>query len=128
MLDSTKDDGPSIILKLQKSAQPVNKELLEIALTNLIGNAIKFTPKDKSITITLTENMIKVQDEGIGMDTKELECIWDRFYKASESRQYGTGHGLGLAITKEIIENVHKWRITATSKKGEGSEFIIRFS
>jgi two-component system sensor histidine kinase VicK len=101
-------------------------------LTNLVANAIKFSPNDNlsSIEIRLTarylsgaEAIIEIQDEGRGIPDDKLQLIFDRFKQvdASDSRAMG-GTGLGLAICRSIVVQ-HGGQIWATSKLGEGSIF-----
>jgi len=103
---------------------------LEKVFYNLISNAFKFTAAGGEIKVelkivNLSEVEIRVKDRGEGIDEKELPHIFDRFYQVdgSTTRQH-EGTGIGLALTKELVE-LHKGKIEVISKKGEGSEFII---
>jgi two-component system phosphate regulon sensor histidine kinase PhoR len=97
------------------------------ALTNLVHNAIKFTPEGGKVTIRAyapagdepAMARIEVRDSGVGVPAGELERIFERFYKADRARS-GGGTGLGLAIAKHIVQG-HGGRIWATSKEGKGS-------
>jgi len=96
---------------------------------NVIGNAIKYTPEHGIITVNISpqENgvCIKVIDTGIGIPEKDLERIFERFYRVDKarSRQLG-GTGLGLSIAKEIAES-HGGTIQAKSKLHEGTEITV---
>jgi len=102
-------------------------------LTNLVGNAIKFTEKGHVLMDVSIENSrddidmvtIKVADTGIGIAPQKLNDIFDKFTQADNSttRIYG-GTGLGLAISKHLVEMMHG-RITVDSQIGEGSTFTI---
>jgi PAS domain S-box-containing protein len=100
---------------------------IEQVLVNLLGNAIKFTPEDGTIRVTVTQQdghaRVSVQDSGIGVSPDELPRLFDRFYQADASltRTQG-GTGLGLSIAKALIE-AHSGRIGAESTPGTGSNF-----
>jgi two-component system phosphate regulon sensor histidine kinase PhoR len=104
-------------------------DLLGKAISNLIGNAIKYTSENGQITIEVKQreaNMeIEITDNGIGMAEEDLPRIFERFYRAdkSRSREMG-GTGLGLAIVKHIVQ-LHHGEISVQSKLGSGSKFII---
>jgi two-component system phosphate regulon sensor histidine kinase PhoR len=94
-------------------------------VTNLVHNAIKFTPKKGKVTVTAeagdSEVIVSVADTGIGIAATDLPRIFERFYKADHARS-GGGTGLGLAIARHIVE-AHGGRIWATSIEGKGSTF-----
>ncbi len=102
---------------------------LEQVLLNLLDNAIKYTPDGGDIAIrTRQENkrvIIEVSDTGIGIPSKDLKRIFERFYRVDEgrSREQG-GTGLGLAIVKHIVQ-LHGGEITVTSEAGKGSTFAV---
>ncbi len=103
--------------------------LLELAIFNLLKNAVKYSEAPAKITITVDAGedsvQIKVQDRGMGIAESELTKIFDRFYTVdkSHSRKMG-GAGLGLAIVKTVIEQ-HQGKIWATSQLGLGTTFHI---
>jgi len=94
-------------------------------VSNLVHNAIKFTPAGGSITVRASAmgDMVEVTvaDTGVGIPVEDLDRIFERFYKVDRARR-GGGTGLGLAIAKHIVQN-HGGRIWATSKEGAGSVF-----
>ncbi len=114
---------------LQDAHVYADKNWIKQAIRIFIENAIKFTPEKGKISVYgyLDEEYyaIKIKDTGIGIDKKDLPKIFDRLYRAEESRnrQIG-GHGLGLSIAKIIIVG-HKGKIKVKSTKGEGAEFTI---
>jgi signal transduction histidine kinase len=106
-----------------------DKTKIQQVFYNLIDNAIKFTPPEKRIYITINEKdeklLVTIKDEGIGMNEDTQKKIWTRFYKDDTSRgKDKAGTGLGLAITKEIIK-AHNESIEVFSKEGEGSKFVF---
>lgn len=99
-------------------------------LINLVTNAIQFSQDSEIIlvgTMTETQTILKVIDEGIGIDTKQIESIWERFYKVDVSRkntQFGES-GIGLAVVHSLVE-AHEGIIEVESELGHGSTFIIK--
>ncbi|SEB60403.1 HAMP domain-containing sensor histidine kinase [Paenibacillus sp. GP183] len=101
---------------------------------NLVYNAMQFTPAGGEITLAVEANEeevhLYVRDTGVGMPAEELARIWDRFYKADESRTLrtdgGSGTGLGLTIVKHLISGMNG-TIEVQSRVGEGTEFRIVF-
>ena len=98
-------------------------------LSNLIGNAIKFTPPGGKVEVTLEQTSegaeVRVVDTGVGIDPEELPMVFDRFYrgaKAHESR--AAGSGLGLSIVRQIVE-MHSGRVAITSTPGVGTQVSV---
>lgn len=111
-----------------------DKDILEKVLNNLLSNAFKFTPNNGTVGLKIFKGKndfgetvnLKVFDTGIGIDEKDLDKIFDRFYQATDSHKKNySGFGIGLSLIKEFID-LHKWEIEVKSKKGEGSEFTIK--
>jgi two-component system sensor histidine kinase ArlS len=106
-----------------------DQSLIKQALRILIDNAIKYTPAGKKITISLTQEgtyaRLFVQDEGIGIPDEAVPRIFDRFYRADESRARATGGtGLGLSIAKWIAER-HGGHMEVLSREDIGSRISI---
>ncbi|MCK6204585.1 HAMP domain-containing protein [Bacillus infantis] len=100
---------------------------IEQVLTNLIDNAIRHTPEDGSVKITVKSEekglMVEVSDSGSGIPEEDLPFVFERFYKADKARTRGrSGTGLGLAIAKNIID-AHKGQISVQSKLQQGTTF-----
>ena len=96
---------------------------------NLLTNAIKYTPENGTVTIALTRDensvAITITDTGIGIDSKHLEAIFDRFYRVNKTgNRNDGGSGLGLAIVKWIV-NAHAGSVSASSILGQGSKFTV---
>lgn len=104
-----------------------NEELLMQVWLNVIGNAIKFTPKNSEISIALkaspAELTITITDTGIGMSQEDQKHIFDKFYQADRSG-YTDGNGLGLSLVKRIIDLCHG-KISVESELGLGTSFVI---
>ena len=102
---------------------------MEKIICNLISNAFKFTSENGeiklSVNIISSSVEIRIKDTGVGIPSDSLPHIFNRFYQVdgSSTREH-EGSGIGLALTKELVE-LHKGQITANSKEGEGTEFII---
>ncbi|MGF2734289.1 phosphate regulon sensor histidine kinase PhoR [Marinobacter sp. DUT-1] len=104
---------------------------LRSAFSNLVFNAVKYTPAKGHITVSWTTNRegahLSVKDTGIGIDPVHIPRLTERFYRADPSRHKDTGGtGLGLAIVKHVLLN-HDGNLEIRSRIGEGSEFICHF-
>lgn len=106
-----------------------NQQLLQRLFTGLLDNAIKYTKKGGKVAITLAQNDINISvtitDSGIGIPVEKQEKIFDRFYRAQNSRTE-KGYGLGLAIAKEIVE-LHQGKIHLSSHTGKGTSVVVTF-
>ncbi len=112
------------------SVPPVlaDESRVQQVVSNLLHNAIKFTPAGGKVTITATTSreypdmlLLQVADTGIGIPARDLPRIFERFYKTDRARSQG-GTGLGLAIAKHLVQ-AHGGHIWARSKEGQGSQF-----
>jgi len=105
-----------------------NAPMLKRVFTNLIDNALKFSPKDSNITVSIQRKRQKVeiiiQDEGIGIAPEYQGKIFDRFYQVDVSRTQTKGYGLGLSIVKTIVD-LHKGSVELNSIPGKGSIFTV---
>ncbi|WP_211201328.1 ATP-binding protein [Bacillus sp. NTK074B] len=107
-----------------------DKDKLSQAFTNLISNAIKYSPEGGTITVLFREGdesiLIDIRDEGLGIPQDAIPNLFAKFYRVdnSDQRRIG-GTGLGLTIVKEIIET-HEGDITVSSEEGKGSVFTVR--
>ncbi len=117
---------------------PMDHTQIEQVLTNLLENALKYSPADRPVRISAAliaeserELEVRVTDEGIGVPATELRAIFDKFYRIHDvhlpwaTDRPPTGTGLGLAISDNIIR-AHGGRIWAESAPGEGTTFIFR--
>lgn len=104
-----------------------NKDYLQQMLFIFIENAFKYTPEGEvSLDVVLYKGQvgIRIADTGIGMDKDEVPFIFERFYRADQSRGVTSGTGLGLSIAKWIIDE-HKGSVEVVTRRGEGSTFIV---
>ncbi|KAA0955953.1 HAMP domain-containing histidine kinase [Sporosarcina sp. ANT_H38] len=104
---------------------------LEKVWENLLTNALKYTEIGGTIEVVLTEQSdqvkVIVKDNGIGIDEEELKRIFDRFYRADDSRTQETGGtGLGLSIVQQVVK-LHGGTIDVVSQKGQGTTFTVVF-
>ncbi|WP_071131820.1 cell wall metabolism sensor histidine kinase WalK [Enterococcus timonensis] len=98
-------------------------------LDNIMNNAIKYSPDGGTITCSLIDThkhvIFSVKDQGLGIPKKDMNKIFDRFYRVDKARSRAQGgSGLGLAISREVIK-AHGGDIWATSEEGRGSSFYI---
>ena len=104
---------------------------LESAFGNLISNAIKYTPSDGRVVVTWRDAesgpCLEVRDSGIGIPSRDIPRITERFYRVGSDRARQTGGtGLGLSIVKHVM-NAHQATLTIESELGEGSSFMCTF-
>jgi len=104
---------------------------LHSAFSNLISNAVRYTPADGAITVTFAREgagaALRVQDSGFGIPPMHLPRITERFYRVSTSRSRESGGtGLGLSIVKHVLNN-HGARLEIASEVGKGSTFTCHF-
>ena len=98
-------------------------QLLERGITNLLDNAVKWSPPGGTVQVSLSDGVISVSDEGPGIDPSDLPHIFDRFYRSQEARTL-PGSGLGLSIVKRAAER-HGGTAEVESTVGVGSTFTL---
>lgn len=107
-----------------------DRNQLAMAISNLVENAINYSPDGTQVAVTLSSSNglveISVKDQGIGIPDKDLERIFERFYRVDPARSRATGGtGLGLSIVKHVATN-HGGDISVWSVEGAGSTFTLR--
>jgi signal transduction histidine kinase len=122
-------------IRLSHSFEPMVDEIygdqfsIEEMITNLLLNAIKYTPEEGTVTLNVSEQkddiLVEISDTGIGVPEDELDFVFDEFFRASNARKTERdGTGLGLSIVKQIVER-HSGEIWVESKLGEGTKFAF---
>lgn len=131
--------GPIAEVRLVKIEQPQNdgshfvfgdRRQLTSAVYNLLDNAVKYSESDSTVTLEINGGAsrvdIVVKDQGIGIPSRDLERIFERFYRVDQARSRSTGGtGLGLSIVRHVVNN-HKGNIFVESREGAGSTFTLR--
>lgn len=116
-----------IDLDLSNVQMEADKDLLEQVWLNLVTNAIKYTPENGLVKISIHQKNeeidVKIKDNGIGIAEEDQKYIFESFYKVDKSRTL-KGSGLGLAITKKIVR-LHEGALRVESKKEQGSIFTV---
>ena len=106
-----------------------DRDMLRQATANLISNAVRYTPAPGTVSVKVRKGdimaSIAVRDTGIGLSPEECKMVFNRFWRAEESRERQSGGlGIGLAVVKEIVDRHGGW-IQVEGKKGEGACFTI---
>ena len=106
-----------------------DRELMEYAIYNLLTNAVKYSPVETIVTVSVDREhnylRMSVRDQGIGMDEKELRNIFRKFYRTKKAEASGeAGTGIGLSIVEQIVHH-HGGRMEVTSTPGKGSCFTM---
>ncbi|MFN9968371.1 MAG: sensor histidine kinase, partial [Phycisphaerae bacterium] len=107
-----------------------DRDKLTLAITNVLGNAIKYTPEGGDVTVSVRaddkELIVQIADTGIGMSPEDAAKVFERFYRAKDPRVSKiTGTGLGLALARDVVK-LHGGDIGVESVKDKGSTFTIR--
>ena len=129
-------DEKNLLLKYEKPDDKLPKifadeERLKQALVNLIGNSIKYTEKGNVTISTYVENeklIIKIKDTGIGMSAEDQKHLFEKFHRVqNEKTKHITGTGLGLWITKQIVELMNG-KINLESMQNVGTQITIKLN
>jgi len=127
--NAAKNKTITINNKIASTTLKTDASRLQKVLVIVIDNAIKYSNKQTTITLTSKTNKqdieISIQDQGIGIAKADIANIFDRFYRADTSRTKTTGYGLGLSIAKRILNEING-TITVTSTPDVGSTFSVK--
>ena len=132
LLPTAQRKDQSLVVEIPRTLPRVlgNPDYVERAISNLIDNAIKYTPERGRIHVTGALEgdsvVVEISDNGIGIPPEDLSRVFERFYRVdrSRSREMG-GTGLGLSIVKHVVQ-VHGGAIDVTSVPGQGSKFRLK--
>ena len=113
----------TITTQLQPCTMTIAPTKAKMLISNLLGNAIKYSNQNSTIEITTTPQSLVVKDYGIGIPTEKINTIFKRFIRASK---YGGGFGIGLSIVKQIADE-YNYTIEVDSKVGVGTTITINF-
>ena len=109
-----------------------DQDALALIVSNLLANAVKYTPQSGRITISVLQQgaapgavVFSIADTGIGISLEELSRLTEEFYRTDEGRNAAAGFGLGLKITNELL-TLHGSRLEVFSEKGKGSRFFFQ--
>lgn len=121
----------NVVFTAEKEIGPITGDGLSLseAFGNIIGNAIKYSPDGSRVAVNVTEDesdvLISVTDQGVGIDKEDLPHIFDGFFRGKSGQAVASGHGIGLAVSRQVIE-AHNGSIAVQSELGKGTTFTIR--
>jgi len=119
-----------IVNEVSENLHPVSGDSLSLSevFVNIIGNSIKYSPDGTRVVIKAEEQgnnlTISIKDSGIGISQEDLPHIFEGFYRGKSSQETATGHGIGLAVARQIIE-AHNGSISVESELGKGTTFLV---
>lgn len=124
-----KDISLELDVSADLSAMNIDKELMRVAINNLLTNAIKYNDPGGSVSLFAEESssevIIRVADTGIGISQQDLNHVFDKFYRSETDKvRERSGHGLGLSLAHEVI-TLHHGELSVQSEYGEGTTFTI---
>jgi two-component system phosphate regulon sensor histidine kinase PhoR len=106
-----------------------DRDMLLQGAINLISNAVKYTRPGGNVTVKSRlrdqEVVFEVQDTGVGLSPEDCQKVFEKFYRVKKDREMAAGTGLGLALVKHIVEDVHGGRIEVESELSRGSTFRV---
>jgi signal transduction histidine kinase/CheY-like chemotaxis protein len=119
----------TVMTELAETTALADRLRLRQIVENLLSNAIKFTPSEGTITVTTTgtetDVWVTVADTGVGIADQDAERVFEEFQQVGDPNRRHAGTGLGLALTRRLVE-AHRGEITLASAPGQGSSFTVR--
>lgn len=107
----------------------VDRDMIYQAVLNLLGNALKYTPAGGTVRVATALDKdacvvtLLVEDTGVGIPPEAMPHLFEKFYRVEQHKAMARGSGLGLNLTRQIVEEVHKGRMYVSSVVGQGSTF-----
>jgi two-component system phosphate regulon sensor histidine kinase PhoR len=111
------------------SMTEADPDMIYQAALNLVGNAIKYTKEGGKVEVWLeadesrNEMVVLVKDTGVGIPAEAMKHLFEKFFRVEKNKSMARGSGLGLNLTRQLIEGIHKGRMIVTSEEGKGSTF-----
>jgi two-component system sensor histidine kinase KdpD len=121
-------DGRPLDIQVHEGISPVSADpdMIGLALRQLIGNAVKYSPPGSTIAISAIQTddivTVRVRDQGPGIPHNEIESIFERFYRGSRTQDSVPGTGMGLSVARDII-NAHQGRLWVENRPEGGAQF-----
>jgi len=121
-------DGRPVEIQIQEGISSANADpdMIGLALRQLLGNAVKYSPPGSTIAISANQTdgtiTVRVRDQGSGIPQDEIESIFERFYRGSRARDSVPGTGMGLSVARDII-NAHQGRLWVENRPEGGAQF-----
>ncbi len=106
-----------------------DRDMIYQAALNLVSNGIKYTPPGGTVRLSLTadestnELTVLVTDTGVGIPSESMKHLFEKFFRVEQHKNMAKGSGLGLNLTRQIVEGIHKGRMIVKSEPGKGSTF-----
>jgi two-component system sensor histidine kinase MprB len=125
-LERVRRRAPGLRFAVETTPWPMvgDPQSLERAVTNLLDNAVKWSPPGGTVVVSLHEGVLTVADQGPGIADADLPHVFDRFYRAEEARAK-PGSGLGLSIVAQAVAR-HGGSVSAGRSPSGGAEFVLR--
>ena len=120
-----------IVTSISNTLSPIHGDELSLseAFVNLLGNAVKYSRDGSKVVVQAEEAdnkiVISIKDTGIGISPEDIPHIFEGFYRGKNGQAMTEGHGIGLAVSRQIVE-AHNGSIAVESESGKGSTFVVR--
>jgi two-component system sensor histidine kinase MprB len=122
---SMRAPGLGWAVQLDEARIQGDADLLSRAFTNVLDNAVKYSPPGGTVSVTLSDGEVRISDEGRGVSEEDAPFVFDRFFRSEASRAT-PGTGLGLSITESVVRQ-HGGTVAVTDAPGGGASFVLTF-